>query len=106
MRIVIENNTGLGYPSVGFRRATLDGSHSELLTVCQELIASHRAVSAMEDSVKAYRGFLTLEDYVMRWGHTWGFSPETVETAGASVEAFDRQSGFRRWVAEGEARDG
>ena len=106
VRIVIENNTGLGYPSVGFRRATLDGSHPELLTVCQGLIASHLAVSAMEDAVKEYGGFLTLEDFVMRWGHAWGFGPETVECAGASAEAFDKLLGFQRWVSEGEARDG
>ena len=106
VRNVIDNNTGLGYPSLGFKRATLDGSHPELLAVCQELIASSRAVSAMEEAVKQYLGLLTLEDYVMRWGSEWGFGPETVEIAGASAEAFDMLSGSRRWVADIEARDG
>ena len=106
VRNVIENNTGLGYPSLGFKRATLDGSHPELLAVCQELIASSRAVSAMEEAVKQYLGLLTLEDYVMRWGSEWGFGPETVEIAGASAEAFDKLLGFQRWLAESEARGG
>ena len=106
VRIVIENNTGLGYPSLGFKRATLGGSHPELLAVCQELIASSRAVSAMEEAVKQYPGFLTLEDYVARWGPEWGFRPETVEIAGAAAESFDKLLGFQRWVADIEARDG
>ena len=103
---VIENNTGLGYPSLGFKRATLDGSHPELLTVCQELIASSRAVAAMEDAVKQYLGFLTLEDCVARWGTEWGFSAQAVEHARASAETFDRLVGYQRWVSESEARDG
>ncbi len=106
VRIVIENNTGLGYPSLGFKRATLDGDHPELLAVCQELIASFRAVTAMEDAVKQFPGFLTLEDYVMRWGPEWELSSQAVEHARASAETFDRLVGFRRWVADIEARDG
>ena len=106
VRIVIENNTGLGYPSLGFKRATLGGSHPELLAVCQELIASSRAVIAMGDAVKQYPGFLTLEDYVAIWGTEWGFSTLAVEHAKASSEAFDWLLGFQRWVTESEARGG
>ena len=96
----------MGYPSLGFKRATLDGSHPELLAVCQELVASSRAVSAMEEAVKQYLGFLTLEDYVAIWGTEWGFSALAVEHAKASSEAFDRLLGFQRWIADIEARDG
>ena len=106
VRNVIENNTSLGYPSLGFKRATLDGSHPELLAVCQGLIASSGAVTAMVEAVKQYPGFLTLEDYVTRWGGEWGISAQAVEHARASAETFDRLVGFRRWVADNEARDG
>ena len=103
---VIENNIGLGYPSLGFRKATLNRSHSELLSVCEDLIANSRAVSAMENAVKDYSGFLTLEDCVARWGDEWGFSAQAIEYAKASAETFDRLVGYRRWVAEGEANNG
>ena len=103
VRKVLENNTALGYPSVRFKKATLEGSHPELLTVCEELIASPGALAAMERVVEKYRGFLTLEDYVMRWGPDWGFSPGTVDIALASADTFDRLLGFRRWVAESGA---
>ena len=106
LRSVIENNFGLGYPSLGFRKATLNRSHSEVLSVCEELIASARAGSAMEKAVTTYSGFLTLEDYVARWGTEWGFSAQAVEHAQASAEAFDKLVGYQRWATESEAHSG
>ena len=105
VRNMIENNTGLGYPSMGFKRATQDGHHPDLLRVCEELTLNPNAFAAMEKAVTTYSGFLTLEDYVARWGREWGFSAQAVEHAKASAETFDKLVGDRRWVTANEASD-
>ena len=106
VRNVIDNNACLGYPSVGFRHATQEGYHPDLLRVCEELTLNPNAFAAMEKAVKTYSGFLTLEDYVAIWGAEWGFSAQAVEHAKASAETFDRLVGYQRWVTANEASDG
>ena len=100
---VIRNNSALGYNPTRFDGATHGGSHPDLLKVCEGLITGPNAFAAMERAVRDFPGFLTLEDYVMRWGPEWGFIAQAVEHAKASSETFDKLVGFRRWVTESEA---
>lgn len=106
VKMVLSNNRALGYPSQRFSQITQEGNNPELLRLCEELVMSANALAYMEKAVTTYSGFLTLEDYVARWGTEWGFSPDAVEMAGASAETFDRLVGYQRWVVESEACDG
>ena len=103
---VIENNARLGYQTGRFVGITQGGHHPDLLRICDGLILSSGALRSMEKAVQTYPGFLTLEDYVARWGREWGFSAQAVEHAKASAETFDRLVGYERWVTESEASSG
>ena len=106
VKMVLSNNSALGYPSHRFSQITHEGDNPELLRLCEELVMSANALAYMEKAVTSYSGFLTLEDCVARWGDEWGFSKQAVEHAQASAETFDKLVGYQRWVAESEARDG
>lgn len=106
VRNVIENNAGLGYPTGRFVGVTQGGHHPDLLRICDGLILSSGALRSMEKAVQTYPGFLTLEDYVARWGADWGFSAQAVEHAKASSETFDRLVGYQRWATDSEASNG
>ena len=106
VKMVLSNNRALGYPSQRFSQITQEGDNPELLRLCEELVMSANALAYMEKAVTNYSGFLTLEDYVARWGDEWGFSAQAVEHAQAAAETFDRLVGYQRWVTENEAPDG
>ena len=99
---VIRNNSALGYNPARFDGATHGGSHPDLLKVCEGLITGPNAFAAMERAVRDFPGFLTLEDYVMRWGSEWGFTSAAMEHAKASADTFDLVVGRQRWAADGE----
>ena len=106
VKMVLSNNRALGYPSQRFSQITQEGDNPELLRLCEELVMNANALAHMEKAVTTYGGFLTLEDYVARWGIDWGFSAQAVEYARASAETFDKLVGYQRWATESEARSG
>ena len=95
---VIESNKSDGYIPTRFIQATGNGDAPNLLSVCEKLIVKGETLEYLENALKRFPILLTLEDFVVRHGITWGFSGGTVEVAGARVKYFDLIAGMARYV--------
>ena len=51
-----------------------------------------------QSTLKRFPTLLTLEDFVVRHGVTWGFSEGTIEVAKARIEYFDLITGAARYM--------
>jgi len=94
---VIESNKSDGYIPTRFIQATGSGDEPDLLSVCERLIVKGETLEYLERALKRFPTLLTLEDFVVRQGITWGFSREAIEVAKARVQYFDQLAGTARY---------
>lgn len=97
VRQVIESNKGDGYIPTRFIQATGNGDVPDLLSVCERLIVKGETLEYLENALRRFPTLLTLEDFVVRHGVTWGFSGDTIEVAKARVQYFDLIAGTSRY---------
>jgi len=94
---VIESNKSDGYVPTRFIQATGNGDVPDLLSVCERLIVKGETLEYLENALRRFPTLLTLEDFVVRHGVTWGFSRDTIGVAKARVEYFDLITGTGRY---------
>lgn len=97
VRQVIESNKSDGYVPTRFIQATGNGDVPDLLSVCERLIAKSETLEYLENALRRFPTLLTLEDFVVRYGVTWGFSGDIIKVAKARVEYFDLIAGAGRY---------
>lgn len=73
----------MGYTPTRFIQVTGDGNVPELDKVCTGLIMSQKALQWLEEDLRKLPQFLTIEDFVSRWGNEWGFSQIVIQEAKA-----------------------
>jgi hypothetical protein len=94
---------GQGDPATRFEHA-IRGDDGELLAGemlvdrIRRMVSNRDAIESREKEVRRVPNLLTIEDYVHRHGADWSFDQNTVRTASASAEWFDRVAGFRRYI--------
>ena len=54
------------------------------------MINNHEAVEYREKEVKRFPSLLTIEDYVRRYGLSWGFDQTTIQNASGNAQYFDQ----------------
>jgi len=94
---VIESNKSDGYIPTRFIQATANGDMPDLLSVCERLIVKGETLEYLENALRRFPMLLTLEDFVVRHGVTWGFPRDAIEVAKARVEYFDLIAGTGRY---------
>ncbi len=100
VRVVIDSNRNDGYTPSRFIQVTEDGEAQDLHAICEKLIVKGETLEYLEKALLKYPTLLlTLEDFIVRFGPTWGFSNEAVEAARARVVFFDRLAGGQRYQA-------
>ena len=95
---VVDSNSSDGYTPTRFIQATGGGDSPALLFVCERLIEKGETLEYLERALIEHSQLLTLEDFVVRYGANWGFSPLTIEIAEARVKYFDQISGGKRYT--------
>ena len=98
VRAVIESNTSDGYVPTRFIQATCNGDDPNLPLVCERLISKGETLAYLEDALTRVPTLLTLEDFAVKHGTSWGFSTDTVLVAQARVEYFDLIAGSTRYA--------
>jgi len=97
VRIVISQNEG-GRPATVFAEATQDGDAPDLVTVCSNFINRGETLQYVENELRNFPYMRTIEDFVSRYGPTWGFNQTTISNASGRVEYFNNQiAGFTRY---------
>ena len=76
---------------------TADGDAPTLLEVGTSVITNPATGLLLAEDVQRYPGFLTLEEYVCKWGNDLGFSNAVIEAASSRVEWLDRLIGAKRY---------
>lgn len=88
---VIRSNRQDGYPPTIFEQMNQD------VAAMTNLIWSDRAKTAVRRALRSHRDLLTIEDFVSRYGQSWGFDTATIAHAQDSVCEFDRIVGHQRY---------
>jgi hypothetical protein len=96
VRYVIENNTNEGYPPNYFRRKT-SCPDRELLRSCLDLLYNPNSINAVYKSLEAHPKMITLEDFIVRYGNDWGFTPDNIQKAKDSLDTFNSVPGKVKW---------
>lgn len=98
VRIVISQNEG-GRPATIFAEATQYGDAPDLVSVCSSFINKGETLAYVENELRNFPYMRTIEDFVCRYGSTWGFNQSTINTACGRVEYFNNQvAGFIRYI--------
>jgi hypothetical protein len=95
---VIESNTADGYPPTRFRQMTMDGTASNLVEVCRNLINKGELLELLERELEKRPTLLTIEDFVCRYGSEWGFDATTISMADARRVRFDQVANQTRYA--------
>ena len=90
VRIVISQGEG-GRPPRVFAEATQYGDAPDLVTVCSNFINRGETLQYLENELRNFPYMRTIEDFVCRYGMTWGFNQTTVNNACGRVAYFDDQ---------------
>jgi len=97
-RDVISSNIADGYTPSRFAGITQGGTAPNLVDVCDKLINEPSTLEWLENELKKRPTLLTIEDFVCRYGLTWGFNQATVKTACERARYFDQVAGRTRYV--------
>lgn len=72
-------------------------SDLELKEVCGRLICKPESLSALYEAFQKHSDLLTIEDFVSRYGETWGFNEEVIKEARLRTEQFDQWVNHKRY---------
>ena len=97
VREVIDSNRADGYQPNRFVGATQYGNAANLLAVCRDLINNPETLEWLEKAMQSFPTLLTLEDFVCRYGSSWGFDAATIQVACARAVFFDQIAGHTRY---------
>jgi hypothetical protein len=78
-----------GNPATYFIEATQGRSGQDLVAAIRRMIRSGEAREYREKELRKFPSLLSIEDYVWRYGLTWGFDQETVEMARQNALYYD-----------------
>lgn len=96
---VIDSNTADGYRPTRFIQMTGGGYKEALPAICAGLILRGEALDHLEDAFRQNSiPYLTIEDYVSRFGKGWGFQYLVIQNAEARVSYFDTLVGGKRYA--------
>jgi hypothetical protein len=97
---VIDSNRSDGYNPIRFVGITQDGMTRNLVEVCRKLIMNPETLEWLESGLESFPQILTLEDFVSRFGATWGFDQTVIEMATSRVQRFDQIAGGARYMSQ------
>lgn len=77
VQTVLRENKRDGYNPTYFTRMAVNAA--DLKSVCSSLVASQNALSALVAAIDGHPDLLTIEDFIARFGHEWGFADEVID---------------------------